>query len=341
MLPMKFNTSFIRVCYVKPIFDGVEQVYGFNHRALAIPAPLMNEPMALIPFTQFALWLSELALLTQDPAYIVKLNQQLNFARLDISGIDLLSTPDLAMSIRRINYGIVSLQSGASYYVSMSGKIMKWCYKNPYAFKQEKSYDSLRVAIMLLNALRHFLGDQYHPIQVRISGCAVAQQETESLFNCPVIWNAAQTEIWLELDDMLQPLIEPQLANSSVTMPRSLFEKYLNMPQPHDTPKVLFEMVNYARFYGLPKIEDIAKLFNISKQQLQRRLQQQGFTFSALCSYIYNNQAIKYMLDGKSVAEISPLLGYANQQSFSRAFKRLRKCTPQQYLDTLNQNKPD
>ncbi len=338
---MKFNTSFIRVCYVKPIFDGIEQVYGFNHQALSIPDALMNEPMALIPFTQFGEWLSKLALLTQDSAYIVKLQQQLNFDRLDITGIDPLSAPDLAMSIRRINYGIASLHSGASYYVSQSGKIMKWCYKNPYAFKQEKSYDSLRVAIMLLNALRHFLGNQYHPIQVRISGSAVAQQETESLFDCSVIWNAAQTEIWLDLDDMLQPLIEPQLENSPVTMARSLFEKYLNMPQPHDTPKVLFEMVNYARFYGLPKVEDVAKLFNISKQQLQRRLQQQGFTFSALCSYIYSNQAIKYMLDGKDIAEISQLLGYANQQSFSRAFKRLRKYTPQQYLDKLNQNKPD
>ncbi|WP_299797732.1 AraC family transcriptional regulator [uncultured Shewanella sp.] len=325
---------------MKPIFDGVEQVYGFNHRALSIPDTLMSEPMALIPFTEFAAWLTRLSLLTQDPAYMAKLGQQLNFARLDIDGIDLLSTPDLAMSIRRINYGIVSLQSGASYYVSLSGKIMKWCYKNPYAFNQEKSYDSLRVAMMLLNALRHFLGESYRPIRVHISGSTIAQQEIEQLFNCPVSWNAAQTEIWLDIDDMLQPLIEPQLANSPVTMKRSLFEKYLNMPQPHDTPKVLFEMVNYARFYGLPKVEDIAKLFNISKQQLQRRLQQQGFTFSALCSYIYSNQAIKYMLDGKSVAEISPLLGYANQQSFSRAFKRLRKCTPQQYLDKLNQNKP-
>ena len=333
---MKFNTSFIRVCYLKPVFDGMAQEFGISYRDLGIPEALMQEPMALIPFTQVGQWLTELATLSQDPCYMVKLSEYLHFDRLGISGIEPLATPDIAISIRRINYGIVSLQSGASYYVSQSAKIMKWCYKNPYLFKHQKSHDSLRVAIMLLNAQRHFLGKNYQPIRVQLSGSAIGHEQVSALFGSPVVWNAAQTEIWFDIEEMVHSIIPEQEFNAPVTMPRALFEKYLNMPQPHDAPKVLFEMINYSRFYGLPKVKEVAKLFNISEQQLQRRLQSLGLNFSTISNYILSNQAIKYMLDGKEIEEIANLLGYANQQSFSRAFKRLRRCTPQQYLDRLS-----
>ena len=333
---MKFNAAFIRVSYLKPVFDGMKQIFGISHQDLDIPDALMKEPMALIPFTQVGKWLTQLAELSQDPCYMVKLYEYLHFDRLGISGIDPLGTPDIVMSIRRINYGINSLHSGASYYVSQSGKIMKWCYKTAYLSKHQKSHDSLRVAIMLLNAQRHFLGKEYQPIRIQISGSSIGHQQVSELFGCTVIWNAPHTEIWFNIEETAQSISLEQTCNAPVTMPRSLFEKYLNMPQPHDDPKVLFEMINYSRFYGLPTLEIVAQLFDISEQQLQRRLQGLGFSFSSLCNYILSNQAVKYMLDGKKVEEIASLLGYANQQSFSRAFKRLRKSTPQQYLDKLN-----
>ena len=317
------------------VFTGVERVYGINTTDLDIPQTLMDEPMALIPFGQVGSWLERLEKVTQDPTYMLKLAQHLDFSRLDIPGISFLATTDLAMSVRRINYGIASFQSGASYYIIQSGKIIKWCYRNPYVFNQQKTHDSLRVAIMLFNTLKHFLGDEYRPLQIHISGPAVGRQEAESLFNCPVIWNAPQTEIWIGTDALVQQASLQKPVNNTVSMPRSLFEQYLDMPQPHDTPKVLFEMVNYARYYDLPTVDSVAALFNISRQQLQRKLQLHGFNFTSICGYILSNQAIKYMLDNRSIEEISQLLGYANKQSFSKAFKRFRNCTPQQYLDKI------
>lgn len=331
---MKFNTSFIRVCYIKMIFRGVEEVFGLTSADLGIPQTLMKEPMTLIPFSEVSSWLSRLEQLSQDPSYMMKIAKYLHYSRLDIPGISFLSSTDLAMSVRRINYGISSFHSGASYYIIQSGKIIKWCYRNPYVFNQQKSHDSLRVAIMLSNALKHFLGDDYRPLQLYLSGPSVGQQEAESLFNCQVVWNAPQTEIWIDTSVLVQQPSSLQL-DSTVSMPRSLFEQYLDMPQPHDTPKILFEMVNYARYYGLPKVDDVAALFNISRQQLQRRLQLHGFNFSNMSGYIISNQAIKYMLEGKNIEEITQLLGYANKQSFSKAFKRTRNCTPQQYLDRI------
>ncbi len=332
---MKFNTSFIRMCYLESFFLVIKERYGITPQTLSIPNSLLNEPMSLIPFSEFSHWLEQIESLTQDQNMMVKIADYLCFSKLDIPGVSFLGAPDVAMSVRRINYAISGFQSGASYYVIQSGKIIKWCYKNPYAFDKQKSHDSLRVAIFIFNTLRHFLGPNYHPLQIHISGPTTAKLETEEFFGCSIIWNAAQTEIWIDTQTLVMQAIQPQPESKKLTLSRAEFEQYLDMPQPHDTPKVLFEMVNYSRYYGLPSVDSVAKLFNVSRQQLQRGLQNHGFNFSNLCAYILSNQAIKYMLENRSIEEITALLGYANKQSFSKAFKRSRNSTPQQYLDRI------
>ncbi|MGS0728350.1 helix-turn-helix domain-containing protein, partial [Shewanella sp. 0m-11] len=156
-----------------------------------------------------------------------------------------------------------------------------------------------------------------------------------------VTWNAPQTEIWLGIDQLLMSTDDysyiPEPPTASI--PLYQLENYLNMPQPTDTPKVLYEMVNYSRYYGLPSVDTVANLFNISRQQMQRRLQKLGFTFTYLSGYILCNQAIKYMLEGMDIAEIASRLGYANTHSFSRSFARFRRQTPTQYLHKLNLKK--
>lgn len=335
---MLLNTAFIRSCYVAPIFAGIDAKYGISIDDLEIPELLIQDGMMLIPFTEVSHWFERIEQLTGDADFMVKIAQYLTLARLEIPGNWFLSAPDLAISFRRINHGVNCFQSGASYYAQQSGKILKWCYSNDFAIGKARSHDSLRVAITLFNAIKHYVGNEHNLLKVRLSGAPIQQQETEKLFGCPVVWNAPQTEIWLSIDDLLMATddytYEPEPLTASI--PASQLEKFLNIPQPTDTPKVLYEMVNYSRYYGLPNVDKVADLFGISRQQLQRRLQKLGFTFTYLSGYILCNQAIKYMLEGKSLDEIALLLGYSNSHSFSRSFTRFRRQTPTQYLSKLN-----
>ena len=335
---MQLNTAFIRSCYIAAVLDGVEAHYGVTYEDLGIPKLLLQDRMTLIPFTQVSKWFEQLECLTGEEDFMVKIQSDLTLANLEIPGNWFLSAPDLAMSFRRINHGICSFQSGASYYAQQSGKILKWCYNNAFVKEKARSHDSLRVAFTLFNAIKHYVGDSYSLRKVRLSGPPIQQKETEQLFGCPVSWNAPQTELWLGIDSLLMSTDDYNYTPEPLTasIPLSQLEKYLNMPQPTDTPKVLYEMVNYSRYYGLPNVDTVASLFNISRQQLQRRLQKLGFTFTYLAGYILCNQAIKYMLEGKEIAEISQLLGYSNSHSFSRSFTRFRRQTPTQYLAKLN-----
>ncbi|MCL1056559.1 AraC family transcriptional regulator [Shewanella gelidimarina] len=336
------DTAFIRSSYIAPVFKGVEAHYGISLTDLSIPEALFDEGMELIPFNEASKWFTQLETLTGEADYMVKIQCYLDISALKIPGNWFLSAPDLAMCFRRINHGICSFHSGASYYPLQSGNILKWCYNNPYAKERARSHDSLRVAITLFNAIKRFSGNHYRLKKLRLSGPPIKQQETEAIFGCPVSWNAAQTELWISVDDLFTSSPMDDFTADTLTSSVSLaqFEKYLNMPQPTDLPKVLYEMVNYSRYYGLPTVVSVANLFGISRQQLQRRLQKVGLSFTDLSGYILCNQAIKYMLEGKEINEIAQRLGYANAHSFSRSFARFRQQTPTQYMNKINrQNK--
>jgi AraC-like DNA-binding protein len=336
------DTAFIRSSYIAPVFKGVEAHYGISLNELSIPAALFDERMALIPFTEVSKWFIQLEMLTGYTDYMVKIQHYLDISALEIPGNWFLSAPDLALCVRRINHGICSFHSGASYYALQSGNILKWCYNNPYAKERARSHDSLRVAITLFNAIKHFTGNHYTLKKLKLSGPPIKQKETEAIFGCPVSWNAAQTELWISIDDLFSSSPMDYFPTETLTTSVSLaqLESYLNMPQPSDLPKVLYEMINYARYYDLPTVVSVAELFGISGQQLQRRLLKIGFSFTHISGYILCNQAIKYMLEGKDLAEIAQRLGYANAHSFSRSFARFRKQTPTQYMSKINrQNK--
>ncbi|WP_394202605.1 AraC family transcriptional regulator ligand-binding domain-containing protein [Shewanella waksmanii] len=334
---MKSDIAFIRMCYIKVLLAPVFDRFAISAPDLGIPRALYADPMALVPMAECLSWFAKIQTLCGDD-YICSIADKLSLAHMDVPGNWFLSAPDFAVSLRRINYGLSSFQSGSSYYVIQSGRIIKWCYSNRYAEGQQRNYDSFRVAMTLLNTMRHHLGDDFTPHKIHLSGPTLQHLQLEKVFGCPVVYNTGQTEIWADNTVLLQSRHTEWLDNPTLTMPLSLFEKYLNMPQPDDTPKILYELVNYCRYYGLPSIDDVAEKIGLSKQQLQRRLQAKGFSFIYLRGYVLSNQAVKYMLEGKQVEEISQLLGYGNKQSFSKAFKTFRLCTPQQYLTRLKQH---
>ncbi|GIU51027.1 MULTISPECIES: helix-turn-helix transcriptional regulator [Shewanella] len=346
---MAFDVSFIRVCCILPVLKGVQEHFKISHKDLSIPESLLNEPMTLIPFTEVSKWLSKIEQLSNSQDYMLTIQNDLKVSRFNMPNNWFLATPDLAITFRRINYAMACFHSGASYYGAQSNRIIKWCYRNDYVSSKAKSHDSLRVALTLLNTCKYFLGKDYQPKKVLLSGPSMGQLGVEKAFGCQVSWNAPLTEIWLDIDSLIsseQNFLASfstsshiQKSNSS-SITLNQLDSYLNMPQTHDTPKVLYELVNYIRFYGLPTLDSLADQCGLSRQQLQRRLQSNGFSFTELMRYILGNLAIKYMLEGKTVKEISQLLGYASVRSFSKSFHRLHRQSPTQYVEKLHQKSP-
>src|SRR5690606_14304302 len=75
--------------------------------------------------------------------------------------------------------------------------------------------------------------------------------------------------------------------------------------------------------------EDVARALNVSVRTLQRKLEDTGVTFRQISDSTRSQLAKEYLGDSKvGIAEVAFLLGYGDQSSFNRAFRRWTNETP-------------
>lgn len=333
--PATFDISFIRSIFMKPVSTGLEKRYGLKPKDLGIPSRILTEPMALIPFTDVHHWLVLIEEQVNDPAFMIEIVPYLKFDNMGYFGDWFLSSPDLALAFRRINYGTSCLQSGSAFHGEQSARMIKWCYDNHFSEGRSRLHDSLRMALMFTNTLKHFMGDNYRPKHVEISGPPCGDGRVEAYFGCEIKWNSPMTKVWLDISILEHGSAKPFSTSRPMLVSNFQLDEFLNMPQPHDTAKIVYEMVNYACYYGYPSLDFVASRFQVTRQQLQRKLHAFGWNFTNVTNYVLCNLAIKYMLKDMPINEIAKELGYNNVQSFNKAFQRQRGVTPTQYKDRL------
>ncbi|QPS85178.1 helix-turn-helix transcriptional regulator [Serratia plymuthica] len=90
--------------------------------------------------------------------------------------------------------------------------------------------------------------------------------------------------------------------------------------------------VRQALLSGEPVLEIIAEKMGLSAGSLQRRLREQGATFTALVDKVRCELATHYLQQRHlPIAELALLLGYSYVSAFSRAFRRWFGISPRQW----------
>lgn len=333
----RLNLSFIRGLLLIPVLNGLKEIYNVELSESTIPSSVLDNPMNLIPVTEVQQWFELIEKQTNDPLFMIKIANYMQLDQLGVVGNWFAASPDFSLAFRRINYGISHLQSGASFYGSQSGRIIKWSYHCDSFTGKARHHDSLRIAILMRNILIEYLGSNFVPIRVKLCGFVSDSRAAEQLFGCDVEWNCAQTEVWLNLDVLTADGKNDYLEYQSMSLPFYRLDDFLNMPQANDYAKIVYEAINYSRHFGYPTVDKVAQCFNLSRQQFQRRLTRFGWNFSMLTGYILGNVAIQLMVKGTPLLQISQALGYKSMASFNKSFKTHRGQTPNQYLTKLKQ----
>ncbi len=82
---------------------------------------------------------------------------------------------------------------------------------------------------------------------------------------------------------------------------------------------------------GDPSVGSVARELGMSERSLQRHLRELGYSFNALADEVREATARLYLEQADmALAEIGYLLGFADQSTFNRAFKRWTGITPKQ-----------
>ncbi len=83
---------------------------------------------------------------------------------------------------------------------------------------------------------------------------------------------------------------------------------------------------------GRAELEDVASRLGTSARTLQRRLQAEGHTFRSLLDQTRHALAREFLREGSHpLVEVAFRLGFADQSSFSKAFKRWTGSNPSAY----------
>ena len=157
--------------------------------------------------------------------------------------------------------------------------------------------------------------------------------EHERIFECPVRFGAAGCQLIIARDvwDTPRTGTDPGLFSLLDTHAKILLEQ---LPRAEDIVGRVREAIEAELRGGNPKLEPIARTLAMSPRTLQRRLRDRGVVFNDVLDAMRFRAAKSYLVQ-RDIAgsEVAYLLGFAEQSSFNRAFRRWSGQTPTEYRD--------
>lgn len=113
-------------------------------------------------------------------------------------------------------------------------------------------------------------------------------------------------------------------------------QKVEGLIMPRDDTDAFLSSLRLSITQNLPDgevgLDTVASDLNVSRRTLQRRLSERGTQFSQILQDVRLHLAERYLSDKRlTIAEIAFLLGYADQGSFSSAFKSWHGVSPSEF----------
>lgn len=190
---------------------------------------------------------------------------------------------------------------------------------------------------VLFRTFRELLGECASEglLEVRLRR-AVPQQisEFEQFFSLPLHFGAQANVLLMDASLLDKPL---PAANSMIAgMNEQLLREYLGrMRNEQVSLQVRREIIALLGSESLG-LEQIAERLNMSGRNLHRKLAEENTSFKQLQDEIRHDLALRYLsTPAMSLNEVAFSLGFIDQSSFNRAFKRWTGASPGQYRRAL------
>lgn len=205
---------------------------------------------------------------------------------------------------------------------------LRWHVTTDLGYNQQANYQAAALNLKLLQAVG---GRGFQPSYVSLSVSARQKDlhQIERLLGCRFHSDADSNAI----------AFPTQLLHQAVPSANRLLYKllsgYLGKVKEESRGSIAERVEDYVRgalHSGHCSIERCAQKMDVSVRTLQASLSKEGLRFSDILEQQRVEQAKVYLQEGHlSLDDIAAYLGYAEQSSFGRAFKRWTGVTPRQY----------
>lgn len=193
----------------------------------------------------------------------------------------------------------------------------------------------------LLSIARHGTGNRkLTPLHVELIETRAHIKTVERHFGCEVVCWAERNAVVFRISDRESPFVTRNAELLAVLAPE--FEREL---MEEERAANFVERVRLAIQQKLtgrrPSIDDVADALHISSRTLQRRLQDEGFSFQRVLEEARHQLARHYLNNSAlELNEAAYLLGYEDGNSFVRAFRTWEGVPPARWREQQRATAP-
>ncbi len=220
------------------------------------------------------------------------------------------------------------------------GQLLQLQYRITDGAILDRRQDAELTLGMFANVIRHCLGAQWRPVEVHCEHPRpLSARDHEAAFGAPVYFGQGMNALHFESDILAAPMPFANLAR--LTELRAALVRIGRGPGVVSLVDQVKGEIRSRLPDGPPFVETIADSLGLPRWTFQRRLADQGLTFSEIVDLVRRELAERYVqLSGVPVADIADILGYSELSAFSRAFRRWFGHSPQAFRDARRQDLP-
>lgn len=301
-------------------------------KKLKMDPAVMHQPGARYPLEKIVELWEELTRIIKDPCFGLSAATCWHPSHFGTLGYAMLMSSSLRITLERLirfHQVISDADFGELHEDKSKGTLVfSLVYMDEEHYPQAREDAALA---WLMSVLRMNFQKELAPVSMSFTHsrpeCAGKYYE---FFQSPVIFDAPTASLALSLDvvDLSLPARDDEMAMFN----ENLMTKYLASLDKENLAARVKKIIVENLPSGNVTVETVASVLCIGTRKLQRLLQQEGTTFISLLNETRMEIAKQYVHDkNMDLTEVAFLLGFAEQSTFSRSFKRWTGRSPLQY----------
>ncbi|HEU0036196.1 MAG TPA: AraC family transcriptional regulator [Kofleriaceae bacterium] len=197
--------------------------------------------------------------------------------------------------------------------------------------KLPRGYAEYTLAAIVLRT-RIAAGVAFSLVAVELAYEALADtREHVRIFGCPVRFGTERTAIVIARDVWDTALARGDSGLAAV-LERHAQMLIAQLPRVSDEIARIRATIQAQLAGGDPSLANVARTLGTSRRSLQRRLAAEQLTYAQLLDDVRSTLARAYLAErALSIAEVGYLLGFSEQSSFTRAFRRWTGVSPAEF----------
>lgn len=324
--------SFVPNAYVRLLFEYLEE-RGVNTESLlgqSSPEEI-DDHMKRYPMEHWETLMDRNAYYLADPMLGFHLGQTVKTSHFGVAGYVLASCQNLGMAMaflqqyKRLLYDA----SPTKVFVEGGDIVLQWGKGDSSDSRQQLHDCTLTI---LVQFIRNITGQKISLTEISFANTApVDVRPYNDFFGCTILFAQPITAVRIPLS-----LSNYQLRQSDSVLIRVLKKQFdellVELPSKNEFETVVRQCIVRLIKEGEPELDNVADALHLTTRTLRRRLVDVGSNFRLLLDDVRQRMAEEFLRDTNlPLSDIAQLLGYAEQSTFHRAFRRWTGDTPLHY----------